>query len=343
MKDIYKKINELPLNRVQQAAIRLMQCDLKFLYTIFTHRDCIPPNYYVALMPYMGLIVDGVEDWIKVYNNSSKVKLEAPVFTAPQQAYYEEMRKSIKLYEKGADSFNQLLQNKYQESDRYFSSVCKPIAKHLRLYDVYGVFSCNGVPCDNTILDQCFSPYFQFGNADGQRIQSMAEVAGKYVAIFNAIEPYSINENYSFSTKDYGGFVKSPLGRSYDVKFMLFSIACQINFAVKAVNDLVKDETPTKLRLSYLVYYYLCDVISSVNNLCKTSLAIDNKYYSEEFRNSMAHYKLGVSLKETELKDDPVFGLSQKVLNVEYLVLRRAIIDELTQLSRQIDHIISKK
>lgn len=81
----------------------------------------------------MGLIVDGVEDWIKVYNNSSKVKLEAPVFTAPQQAYYEEMRKSIKLYEKGADSFNQLLQNKYQESDRYFSSVCKPIAKHLRL------------------------------------------------------------------------------------------------------------------------------------------------------------------------------------------------------------------
>lgn len=340
---IYKKIRELPLNKVQQAAICLMQCDLKFLYTIFIHRECIPPNYYVALMPYMGLIIDGVEDWIKVYNNSSKVKLEAPVFTAPQQAYYEEMRKSIKLYEKGADYLNQLLQTKYQESDRYFSSVCKPLAKHLNLYDIYGVFSCNEVPCDNTILDQCFSPYFQFGNPDGQRIQSMAEVAGKYVAIFNAIESYSINENYFFSTKDYGGFVKSPLGRSYNVRFMLFSIMCQINFVVKAVNDLVKDETPTKLRFSYLLYYYLCNIISSVNDLCKTSLVIDNKYCSEEFRNSMAHYKLGVALREAELKDDSIFGLSQKILNVEYLVLRRAIIDELTQLSRQIDEIITKK
>ena len=102
MGDVYKKIDELPFNSVQKAAIQLIQCDLKFLYTIFIRRDYIPPNYYVALMPYMGLIVDGVEDWIKAYNNSSKVKLEAPVFTVPQQAYYEEMRKSIKLYEKGA-------------------------------------------------------------------------------------------------------------------------------------------------------------------------------------------------------------------------------------------------
>ena len=343
MGDVYKKIDELPLNSVQKAAIQLIQCDLKFLYTIFIRRDYIPPNYYVALMPYMGLIVDGVEDWIKAYNNSSKVKLEAPVFTVPQQAYYEEMRKSIKLYEKGAESLNQLLRNKYQENDRYFSSVCKPIAKHLRLYDVFGVFSCNGVPCDNTILDQCFSPYFQFGNTDGKRIQSMAEVAGKYVAIFNTIESYSINENYSFSTKDYGGFVKSPLGRSYNVKFMLFSITCQINFVVKAVSDLVKDETPTKLMFSYLLYYYLCDVISSVNDLCKTSLTINKKYFSKEFRNSMAHYKLGVSLKKTELKDDPIFGLSQKVLNVEYFVLKKGIIDELTQLNRQIDSIILNK
>lgn len=163
------------------------------------------------------------------------------------------------------------------------------------------MLSCNEVPCDNTILDQCSSPYFQFGNSDGQRIQNMAEMSGKYIAIFNAIELYSINENCSLSTKDYGGFVKSPLGCSYNVNFMLFSIMCQINF-VKVANDLIKDEMSKKLRFSNL-FYYLCNVISSVDDLCKTSLFIGNKYYSEEFRNCMAHYKLGVALKETELKD----------------------------------------
>ena len=339
---VYKRITELQFSEVQKAAVKLMQSDLSFLYTIFTQREIVPPNYYVALMPYMGLIIDGVEDWIKVYNNTSKIKLAAPIFTAQQQAYYEEMRKSIKLYEKGADCFNELLKIKYQESDRYFSSVCKPIAKYLRLYYVYGVLSCNGIPCDNTILDQCFSPYFQFGNPDGERIKSMAEVAGKYVTIFDAIKSYSITDKHSFSTKDYGSFVNSPLGHSYSTKFMLFSIMCQINLVVKAVNDLVEDEIPTKLRFSYLLYYYLCGMISSVNNMCKTSLNIDKKYYSENFRNAMAHYKLGIALKESELKDDPVFGLSQKILNVEYTVLRNYIINELTKLSEQIDSIITK-
>ena len=337
---VYIGINELPLNKVQKAAVKLMQCDLKFLYTILTNRGCVPPNYYVAFMPYMGLIIDGVEDWIKVYNNASKAKLEAPVFTAQQEAYYREMRKSIKLYEKGADYFNGLLKTKYHESDRYFSSVCKPIAKHLKLYDVYGVFSCNNIPCDNTILDQCFSPYFQFGNPDGERIKSMSEVAGKYVAIFDALESYSIDENYSFYSKDYGGFVKSPLGRTYNTRFMLFSIMCQINFVVKAVNDFVKEETPTKLRFSYLLYYYLCGIISGVNDMCGTTLVIDQKYYSEQFRNAMAHYKLGVALKETDLKDDFDFGLSQKLLNVEYSSLKKDIINELTYLGEQINHIL---
>ena len=77
-----------------------------------------------------------------------------------------------------------------------------------------------------------------------------------------------------------------------------------------------------------------------INNFDKKN--IDKKYYSENFRNAMAHYKLGIALKESELKDDPVFGLSQKILNVEYTVLRNYIINELTKLSEQIDSIITK-
>ena len=67
---------------------------------------------------------------------------------------------------------------------------------------------------------------------------------------------------------------------------------------------------------------------------------IDQKYYSEQFRNAMAHYKLGVALKETDLKDDFDFGLSQKLLNVEYSSLKKDIINELTYLGEQINHIL---
>ena len=336
---VVKGINELPLNKVQKAAIELMQCDLKFLNTIVTHKEYVTPNYYVALMPYMGLIIDGVEDWIKSYNNSSKIKLQAPIFTESQQAYYEEMRKSIKFYEQGAEHFNGLLEKKYKESDKYFSSVCNPIAKHLKLYDIYGVFSCNQIPCDNTILDQCFSPYFQFGYPDGERIKNMASVAGKYIAIFDAKGSYSI-ENFKFSSKDYGGFSKSPLGHSYNVKFMLFSIVCQINFVTKAVNELVKEEIPTKLRFAYLLYYYICDMISSLNDMCRTLLKIDRRYYSEQFRNAMAHYKLGVALKEGELVSSCFFGLTEKFFDMSYGELKNGIIKELIVLGEQIEAII---
>ena len=49
----------------------------------------------------MGLIVDGIEDWISAYNNSSKYKLNLPTFTDEEQKYYAIMRISIKLFEKG--------------------------------------------------------------------------------------------------------------------------------------------------------------------------------------------------------------------------------------------------
>lgn len=34
---------------------------------------------------YMGVIIDGAEEWIKTINNSSKVKLEMPIFSSLEQ------------------------------------------------------------------------------------------------------------------------------------------------------------------------------------------------------------------------------------------------------------------
>jgi len=50
--------------------------DIRFLYTIIKNCEYINPNYYTALMPYIGIIIDGVEDWINAYINSMKDKLD---------------------------------------------------------------------------------------------------------------------------------------------------------------------------------------------------------------------------------------------------------------------------
>ena len=61
-----------PFNKFQLCAIQLMYNDLKFLYTILNNQNIVTESYFVALLPYLGVIIDGVEDWINAYNNSSK-------------------------------------------------------------------------------------------------------------------------------------------------------------------------------------------------------------------------------------------------------------------------------
>jgi hypothetical protein len=70
-------MKEFPsFNPVQQKAVDLMKSDLRFIYTMTNnHQQLSECNYVVSSMPYIGLIIDGIEDWINRYNNSSKSKL----------------------------------------------------------------------------------------------------------------------------------------------------------------------------------------------------------------------------------------------------------------------------
>lgn len=64
---------------------------------------------------------------------------------------------------------------------------------------------------------------------------------------------------------------------------------------------------------------------------------MDCSWNSRDFRNSMAHYKLGVALKKEELViDDLLFGLTIKYFGVSYIDVKKAITVELENLSYQI-------
>ena len=102
------------------------------------------------MLPYLGVVIDGAEDWVKAINNSSKCKLQIPLFKESESVFYEQIRNSIKMWNQDYDKIYKLLKNAYHKSDEYFGSVCNPIAKAVHLYDIYGMDTINGAICGNT-------------------------------------------------------------------------------------------------------------------------------------------------------------------------------------------------
>lgn len=82
--------------------------------------------------------MDGAEAWVAAMNSANPGVIEAPRFSQEEKLFYDTARESIKLWEMPYEKVFELLERHYAESDAYFSSLCKPIAKRLRLYDIFG-------------------------------------------------------------------------------------------------------------------------------------------------------------------------------------------------------------
>lgn len=77
----------------------------------------------------------------------------------------------------------------------------------------------------------------------------------------------------------------------------------------------------TKLRFSYILYYYVLHILPEINRKLSTQFVMDKKWNSDAFRNAIAHYKIGVALKNHELiLSDPFYGLTQKYLHCDYKI-----------------------
>lgn len=251
--------------------------------------------------------------------------------------FYEQIRNSIKMWQQDYNEIYISLGNAYRKNDNYFGSVCKPIAKVLKLYDIYGMDTINGVICGNTILCHCYSPFFSYSENNGEYIKVMSEIGGRYINLFHATTDFQVNNELQFGVQDYGGFIKSPVGNVYSDKFVLMSILCQINFLLYGIEQWINNEIPTKLRFGYLLYYSLISVIEQINQKLGIALKINSKWKSDRFRNSMAHYKLGIVLKESNLIiSDAMFGLTEKIFGEDYYTIKKSIYKELEKLAKQI-------
>jgi len=340
MKNMIKEeicVNDLNLEPVQKAALSLLQNDLRYLFTVIKKINSKDSNYIPSLLPYMGVIIDGAEEWIKAINNSSKEKIDAPLFSESERIYYEKLRSSIKMWQNNYSTIYKELKNVYNESDDYFRRICEPIIRKLHLYDIFGVDRANGTICGNTILYSYYNPLFSYGAKNGEYIKALSVIGGKYIRLLGAMEEYPINTSIKYDFLDYGGFVKSPVGNAFSDKFVLFSILCQINFVICCVDCWIQEEISTKLRFAYLLYYSLLHVIPQINLKLNAGFSMDEIWKSQQFRNAMAHYKLGIALKRNELiNEDNLFGLTQKYFKTDYLTVKNGIMHELENFAHQI-------
>lgn len=321
----------------QKAAISHIRSDLRLLYTVLMNRTSISSNYQIMLFPLTATIIDGTEDWIKSYNNSHPQKIEMPLFKPEEERFYELARNAIKLWDMNYHELRNLLAAKYSESDEYFSGLCEPLAKQLKLYNIYGADIANGKYCGNTILCNSYIPKLKLGEVDGERLKNMAVIGGRYIRLFDAMDQYPVDTEIRFFAVDYGGYINSPVGNDFSDRFVLFSILCQINFVLVCVGEYIIEECPAKLRFAYLLYYYLCKLLPEINCELGTTFSLSESYISDLFRNSMAHYRIGVALKPDEIvEDDIFFGLTNKYLHCDYWSLKANIIHELTSLEKQI-------
>ena len=327
----------MKLNPIQKAAFSLIQQDFRYIYTVIKYINPEESNYIPSMLPYLGVIVDGAEDWLKAIRSSNKYKVYTPLFDESETIFYEQVRSSIKMWQQNYNVIYELLEKAYLVSNDYFGNICGQIIKKFNLYDIYGMDTINGVICGNTILDYYYSPFFSYSGNNGEYIKSMFKIGGKYIRLFNAMDDFQINDKLKFRYVDYGGIIKSPVGNEYSDKFVLMSILCQINFLVYGIGKWIKNETPTKLRFGYLLYFSLINVIEQINEKLGITLKIDSRWKSDKFRNCMAHYKLGIELSQGDLiYNDLMFGLTEKMFGENYYIVKSSIYRELEALSKQI-------
>ena len=324
------------LNPVQKAAYELIQADARFLYTLTViqrNAKNISSNYIMMSQPYIGLFTDGAEQWCQ------KLGLGAPQFTDTEKTYYTALRQSHKLYEMSYSDYLSALMEKFKASDDYFYKIRRLREKLLGYYNV-GTDLCNSHFCGNTILCALYTPVDTLNDKEiGPWIRDISVVSGKLAGFFDCknFPPYNYDNNILVKYEDYHFYKNCPLKNKTELGFLLFSILCSVNYAIKFIDQYFIEEIPQKFKFAYLQYYYLCNFIKELNEANDTNFHLDDSLKNRSFRNCLAHYGLGQFLSESDLMvDDPLKGLTNKVFNMDYFLTKEKLYCFLQELSDQI-------
>lgn len=264
---------------------------------------------------------------IKPYNNS-----------------YEDILKNIK----------NLNENKY----KYFSNLCKPIAKYLfpTLIDNLGVTLYKEKIIDNTFLDEIDNKKIIItdGEYDSSKAFNVAKEIG--ILIMKVLKQVDgkgkkvdLNINENITNKDYNVyFQRNNLFRcNLDVNFclLLLNILCPLNYYKYIIRSFNISKS-LKYRIAYIVYnrtYNNLFKIAEKNKLNSVLKLLDKYNYlnNVDFRNKIFHYDIYNEISDNEfVKEEMYLGLIKKELKVSEKKYIKDIDNYIDDLSIEIEKII---
>ncbi len=329
------------LNKVQRAAFELIQSDARFFYTLtdmLQNAKHISSNYIMMNQPYIGLFTDGAEQW------GQKVGLLTPRFNKKEKEYYVLLRQGHKILEKSYKDYSKLLLDKYIESEEYFFKKRRMREKLLGYYNI-GVDVCNEEYCGNTIVCASHTPISILGNDQaGLFIRDMSVIVGKLAYSFEctSFPPYHYDDERNIVRyQDFHFYKECPLKLKSHLGLVLFSILCNINYAIIFIENYFIEEIPQKMKFAYLQYYYLCDFIEDLNAQTGMHFQICNSLKNRDFRNCLAHYGLGQFMNDNDIiGSDVLKGLTHHAFNMDYNQTKKEIYKHLINLRDQIKEAI---
>lgn len=339
MEELSMSIQIENLGKVQKSAYYLMREDARFIYSLvdlYKNVDNLDSNYVCMSMPYIGLFADGAEQWCK------KVGLVVPRFTKEEKEYYSYLRGSIKALERGYDDYISSLRGFLHKSDEYFKGISLPGQEK---YFNIGTDLFMGKYCGNTVLCASYNPFNCYIEEVGARMRDMSVVAGKIAVSLGCdmFTPFRHSDMEAIYC-DYHFYMDNPLKIKDDIGLLLFSILCSINYVIVFIENYCLDDIPQKFKFAYLQYYYLCEFIPQLNEKTGMNFKIDTSLMNRDFRNCLAHYGLGQYMKETDIvKDDVLFGLTQKAFGENYFETKVILFEIMKQLAEHIEKIVLEK
>ena len=328
------------LNSVQKAALELIIRDVQFFYTyVDLHKNAknLKINYSCMLNPYVGLFVDGAEQWC------GKVGLEVSQFNDEEKEYYAGVRQAHKLFDTSYAEYRSTMERLFQKSDNYFREAA--YAKGYLVYTNVGVDIYHGHFCGNTILCSYNFPDFRYDDPNlGRYLRRVNEFGGKLIAELGGflLPVLHYNQQERINPKDYHFFEYCPLKTDSFDDFCFFSILCNINFVVEFLANYIEGETTSIFKFAYLQYFYLCDLVGDIARTTGVAFDLDDKYHDRKFRNCLAHYGLGQYMSaEDIINDDPLKGLTFKAFGKNYITVKTEVFAMLQHLAKQIaDHVL---
>ncbi len=324
----------IQLSTIQRCAKILIEKDALYIKN-FANKDnaALLPIF----IPYLALFSCGAEKWYKNINKQSVFSDDIRI-----KKLYDEIRQSIKYFDDSLDNLSNRLWIEYKKSDSYFASQLNDLAHLLNVkhYNI-GMIRVGETFCSNTILCASYLPQYNFIKEYSQIVYEISVIAGHITAIFTRDQKKYIKSKIDFFQEDFNLDYKSPFTFNKN-NLSIFCMKNRIDYVTEILDKYFVEETIFPFRIAYLEYYYLSNMIDSINTCTNCQFSINSSYSNKSFRNMMAHYGIGQGMEEIDLIDnDPLFGMTQKYFSISFFEFKKIIMQELRQLGEQFTKYIS--